>query len=265
MNKFFQTLTLAVAFICTATFAQAQTTAMDFNRADCSGNTHHLFADLDAGNVVILEFFMQNCGSCITAGGQLETMKSNLLAQFPGKIKSYATGYKNSYTCASNASWVASHGFTSVPMDSGAAQVAYYGGFGMPTIVILGGIDTHNLLSVPYIGFSNSDITTMTSDITAFLNTTAVEPFATVASELAVFPNPASNVLNISLSLKQATDLSIELVNPAGQTVGTSLFSTENAGAVSKNIPLTNLVSGLYVVKITANGESAFRKVSVVK
>lgn len=265
MKHFFQTLTMAVALLCTATFASAQTTAMDFNRMDCNGNMQHLFADLDAGNAVILEFFMQNCSACVTAGGKLEQMKASLLTQFPGKIKSYATGFNNSYSCASNKNWVANNGFTSIPMDSGAAQVAYYGGFGMPTIVILGGGTAHSVLGTPYIGFSNSDITTMTNDITTFLTATAIAPFTTFASDLSVFPNPATSEVTMTLTLKEQAMLSMQIVNVAGQTVTEAVSQEVNAGNFTKNLSIANLAAGLYLVKITANGVSTYRKLAIEK
>src|SRR5438270_7109205 len=84
----------------------AQTTALNFNRNDCNGVNHDLFTELNAGNAVILEFFMLSCSACVTAGQKLESMKATLLAQYPGKIKSYAFGFQDSYTCASIKNWV---------------------------------------------------------------------------------------------------------------------------------------------------------------
>src|SRR5436190_12402066 len=135
--------------------AFAQTTALNFNRKDCNGVDRHLFADLDSGKAVILEYFMINCAPCPAAGIKLEAMKANLLTQYTGKVISYAIAFNNTYTQTQVKNWVTGNGFSMIPMDSGAAQVAYYGGMGMPTIVILGGKTTHSVLGSPYIGFSN--------------------------------------------------------------------------------------------------------------
>ena len=227
---------------------------------DCNGNMQHLFADLDAGNVVILEFFMQSCGSCITAGTKLEQMKASLLTQYPGKIKSYATGYNNTYTCQSNKNWVTNNGFTSTPMDSGASQVAYYGGFGMPTIVIVGGVD-HAVLGSPYIGFSTSDITTMTTDIQNFFATTGIEANSAF-SQFSVFPNPAKDLVNVSFDLNAAGNVVVNLIDLTGKTVS-SVSTKADAGAFNQSIDTQSLANGLYILNVTANGNSANTKFNI--
>ena len=67
--------------------ATSQTTAMDFTLNDCNGTPQHLFTDLDAGQAVIIEYFMTSCGSCVVAGDALEDMKTNLLAEFPNQTR----------------------------------------------------------------------------------------------------------------------------------------------------------------------------------
>lgn len=129
-------------------------TVLNFQRTDCNGTMHDLYADLDAGNVVVLEFFMQGCAPCISSGKQLESMRSTLEASYPGRVKAYAIGYSDGYTCASVASWVSANGLTSIPMDSGAAMIKHYGGFGMPTVVICAGVNEHKVLGKVYIGMS---------------------------------------------------------------------------------------------------------------
>ena len=161
---------LALLFVITSLFTSqfiaAQTTAMDFNRMDCNGNHHHLFAELDSNHVAILEFFMNNCNSCIVAGNKIKNMKTPLDAEFPNQIHSYSFAYTNSYSCATVADWVSNNGFATVPMDSGATQVAYYGGFGMPTVVVVGGTNDDVLFST--VGLSTSDTTAMASAIRDF-------------------------------------------------------------------------------------------------
>ena len=166
-NKYF-VLTLILASLLT-TQTSAQTTAINFNRNDCNGNAQNLFSELNAGKAVIIEYFMTSCAPCPAAGQVLEVMKANLLSQYPGKIKSYAIAFNNTYSCSTVINWVNTYSFTSVPMDSGATQVATYGGMGMPTIIIAGGVN-HQLLGAPYIGFVNGDTTQMASNIRAFLN-----------------------------------------------------------------------------------------------
>lgn len=241
--------TLILASILFAGLVANAQTVMDFHRNDCNGNMHHLFADLDAGNAVILEFFMLNCTPCVTAGSKLEMMKSDLLASYPGRVKSYAIGFTNAYTCTDIADWVSTNQFTSMPMDSGYAMVTNYGGFGMPTVVILGGGTSHAILGSPYIGFTNSDTLTMAADVRAFLDTpTAIaQPVAQPA--LSIFPQPADDRLQIDLQV-QAGDLQVSILDLTGQTVQTVYSGMHAAGSFSHTMSTTALPAGIYVLKL---------------
>ncbi len=259
---------LAAGFIFIASnFSFAQTTAMDFNTDDCNGTNQHLFTELDAGNAVIIEFFMNSCSSCITAGGKLETMKAALLAQYPGKIKAYTFGYVNSYSCTLIKNWVTTNGFTSTPMDSGAMQVAYYGGFGMPTIVILGGGTNHSVLGNPYIGFTTSDTTTMANDIRNFLNTTVgVNSNQNVSSDIKLFPNPSSEFLDLSLNVAKTSSVSISITDLTGRKLE-NVSNNENLGVglLTKKINTSHLVQGSYLMVITLNDKTEIKKFSIIK
>lgn len=230
--------------------ATAQTTAMDFNRMDCNGNMHHLYADLDAGNAVILEFFMLNCTPCITAGHQLESMKTDLLAQYPGKVKSYAIGFTNAYTCTNIANWVTNNSFSSVPMDSGTTPVAYYGGFGMPTVVILGGGTAHSILGTPYIGFSASDTTTMAADIRSSLSTPTGIMVTKPIGDLELFPQPAGDRVHLAMDLAISGELQIAIQDLSGRQVRSILNASQNAGPFGMEIETQSLAPGMYLLDI---------------
>lgn len=247
-------------------FAQA-TVAMDFNRMDCNGNMHHLFTnDLDSGNVVILEFFMGGgCASCISAGHTLETMKAGLLAAHPGKIRAYASGFQNSMNCSTVSTWVTSNGFTSTPIDSGAAQVAYYGGFGMPTIVILAGT-THKVIYTD-IGFSSGDTVGMKDSISKFFNPSSVginEVNASVGS-ISISPNPANNSVAIRMHIITGGNLAIQITDITGKLITTVINEYVTLGDFSKNIGISELPGGLYVVRTTLNGQTSFSKLTIAK
>lgn len=242
----------------------AQTTAMNFNITDCNGNPHNLFADLDAGKAVIIEFFMTSCGSCITAGNTLEDMKANLLSEFPGMIKSYAFGYNNSYSCATVNNWVTTNGFTSNPSDSGATQVAYYGGMGMPTIVILGGGTSHLVLGSPYVGFTTGDTTTMANDIRNFLNGTSSVEENTSFSGLSVYPNPANADVNVTFEMKTDGEVIVDVVDLTGRVIKTVFNGNLQSGAVIQTFNTSEIAEGNYLVRISSRGNVTHQNLSVV-
>ena len=257
------------SLILAAGTSNAQTTALDFNRKDCNGTMRHLFSDLDAGNAVILEFFMAGgCAPCINAGNKLEDMKTDLLTKYPGKIMGYSFGYADSYSKTVCASWVSDNSFTSIPMDSGAYHLAYYGGFGMPTIVVLGGGTAHSVLGSPYLSFTASDTITMANDIRTFLNTTAgISEQKNIFSEINVYPNPANDNLNLKISLKENSLLKIDIVNTLGKLTETILNENVTAGFILKNISADHLAEGIYFIKISAGNDNTttYHKFSVAK
>lgn len=94
---------------------------------------------LDSGYVIIHEYFMIDCRPCITAGKGLEKVVASLKAKYPGKIKYYQTVYENESTDKMAKKWVKENKFNPDALFiKGADEVAFYGGMGMPTIVVLG-------------------------------------------------------------------------------------------------------------------------------
>ncbi len=259
---------IAIATLLLAgTVCKAQT-AMDFNRVDCNGANHHLFADLDAGKVVILEFFMgPNCTSCMDAAQEIEGMKTKLLMAHPGKIMTYALGFQDNYSCSLISNWVSSQSLTAIPMDSGEAQVAHYGGFSMPTIVVLAGTSHGVIYSANPNngGYTPGDTSSMSSSIKNFFNPTGVQPIASVINSVSVYPNPANATAHIQLEIMENTELSIQVLSLTGQVVADVVNEKVDAGSVVKTIPVEKMTSGSYVVRITANGISTYRKLDIVR
>ncbi len=263
MKKKLYSLILGATVIAAPFVAKAQTTATPYNFVDCAGNPQSLFAELDAGKALILEFFMTSCSPCIGAGQTLEIMKADLMAEFPGMIKAYAFGFSDSYTCTAINNWVTTNGITSIPSDSGAYQVAYYGGMGMPTIVILGGGTSHSVLGTPYLTYTTSDTTTMAADIRNFLNGTGVAENCFV-SKLNVFPNPAGSEVKVSFEMVQTADVKIELFDIAGRLIAKLADKKSQTGLVNETVNTAIYPDGSYIMKITSNGVVTPRKLNIV-
>lgn len=72
---------------------------------------------------------------------------------------------------------------------------------------------------------------------------------------IAVYPNPASSILNLDINFKTAQTGTIVMMDISGKTVNTSAFAnTEN---VSAQVDVSALTKGVYMLKvITANGVS---------
>lgn len=253
--------TIALMFI--ITISKAQTIALPFSGVDCNGNAVNLFADLDAGKAVILHFFMPSCGSCPPPAQKIQTMANHINATHPGMVKGYAFPYQNSTTCAYASSWVSSNnlGTLYAPMDSGAAHVAHYGGFGMPTVVVLGGSDHRVMFST--LSFSTSDTTAMRDSIMALLNSTAgITDLPSAVNKFTVYPNPATDNISINLDLKETANLLIDVTDITGKQV--AIISNEKqTGIVTKQYNTAALPNGNYFVRLQVNGKTATQKLTV--
>lgn len=77
------------------------------------------------------------------------------------------------------------------------------------------------------------------------------------------YPNPASNMVAIPFSLKNAADVKVSLVNTFGQVIASQQFSGVQTGSASFN--LANVPAGLYMYSVEANGEVKTGRLSVVR
>ncbi|MBK9283165.1 MAG: T9SS type A sorting domain-containing protein [Sphingobacteriaceae bacterium] len=265
MKKLIALFTFTILLTIQCNKMHAQVTAMDFNVIDCNGGgPHNLFSDLNSGKVVIIEYFMTSCSPCITAGQTLENLKSNLISQYPGKIKSYAFGFTNTYSCSTILNWVNTNSITSIPVDSGATQVAYYGGMGMPTIIIAAG-NNHQLLGSPYVGFNTSDTTQMANNIRTFLNGPAsVFENNNSISDLKLFPNPVNNKLSIDFNLSDNSDIQIKVTDISGRLISSQNLMNKQKGNNLFELNTTEIESGYYTLQIQSQRGISSRKISII-
>jgi hypothetical protein len=252
----------AAAFTLLTFLANSQTTAMNFSGVDCSGNNVDLFSDLDAGKAVMLIYYMPNCGSCPPVATKMQTMANNINSTHPGLVKAYAFPYQNSTTCAYSASWVTNNNLPLFQaMDSGATQVAYYGGFGMPTVVLLGG-NNHDVLFVTQ-DFNTSDTTTMRDLI--LTNFTAGLPEQNLVQNFSAYPNPATDLVNISFEALQGADFTMQLTDLSGKIVQSFEREKLNKGLIEKHIDLSGLPVGTYLLNLQMSETLITEKIHVVR
>lgn len=258
-KKIFSILSIALMFVTTISKAQ---TAMQLNGADCNGTNHDLFADLNAGKASVVFFFMPSCSSCPPVAQNIQTMVNNILVSHPNMVTAYAMPFNNTTTCAYTSSWVTSNNLPLYsPYDSGAVQVANYGGFGMPTVVLLGG--TNHRIMFSTLSFTTSDTTIMRDSILALFTPLSINDIPSNINSIDVYPNPSSSIVNISVDLKEQTNLQIDVLDITGKLVANISNDKNQQGNVSKKFNTDALVSGLYSIRINANGKIANRKLNV--
>lgn len=94
---------------------------------------------------------------------------------------------------------------------------------------------------------------------------TAATQVSLEAESLSVYPNPASDQLNVSLELPaRPLTVSIRMINLLGQ----ELYAETNNGVTGtfiRTLPITGLNPGIYMVIVSVDGQQFTRKVSVVR
>lgn len=259
MKKVITSLALTLA----AAISNAQT-AVNFNTTDCAGNPVNLYSDLDAGKAVILFYYMPSCGSCPPPAQKIQTMANRINLSHPGKVKAYAFPFDNTTLCSYSQTWVTTNSLSLyAPMDSGATAVAAYGGFGMPTVVLVGRSSHKVMFST--LSFSTSDTTIMRDSILAMLGvTTGVDEISTSINNVDIYPNPATGNVTLNVNLKDQTNLQIDVIDIVGKQV--AVIATENniTGNVTKQFNTELLSNGLYTIRINANGSTINRKLNVI-
>lgn len=239
----------------------AQTTAMQMNGLDCNGNSMDVFADLNAGKAVVLFYYMPNCGSCPPHANRIQTMVNNVMNTYPGMVKGYAFPFQNTTTCAYSQSWVTNNNLNFyAPMDSGAASVAYYGGFGMPTVVLLGGLDHRVMFSTQ--NMTAGDTTVMRDSILN-LFATGVNTLPGFISSFNAFPNPANTSVQIELNVTKASMIKMEIVNILGEIIEVPYNAETPAGLFRKEISTEGYANGTYFVRVTSDGEVSNKSFTV--
>ncbi len=255
-----QKLPILITFIFALNFVYSQT----FNPNDCNGNSVNIFSDLDAGKAVVLFYYMPNCGTCPPHATSIQTMANNILVTYPGMIKAYSFPISQPETdCIYSASWVVDNNLSLyIPMINGATSLAFYGEFAMPTIVLLGGTD-HSVMHLYDQGFEASDTTLMRSLILDLIDPSQANTLKLDEniSSLDVYPNPTSELLNITLKLKELSKVSFELIDLAGRSI-----LTQNEIEIKESeqeINVSEIPNGSYILKISINGIWSNQKVSI--
>ena len=244
------------------TISKAQQTAMQFTGVDCNSNAVDLYADLNAGKAVVLFYYMPNCGSCPPPALKIQTMANNIMNTFPGAVKGYAFPFQNTTTCAYSSSWVSNNNLTMyMPMDSGATQVAYYGGFGMPTVVLVGGIDHHVMWSTQ--SFTTSDTTIMRDSILNMLAQVGMADVNSPVSSVDVYPNPAKDNVQVSMTISEPASITVELVNMLGEIVATLYKGNATSGQLRSEISTDGLSNGIYYIRVSTGSTVQNHKVTI--
>lgn len=80
-----------------------------------------------------------------------------------------------------------------------------------------------------------------------------------------VFPNPASSMINVEISLEKPEVVSVEVMDILGQRVKFEQFNNVGTGVTSMPMNVSNLASGIYTLRVSSKSAQSFKKFTVAK
>jgi len=106
-------------------------------------------------------------------------------------------------------------------------------------------------------GFGSGFIDTTGFSIFDFWSAVGIDE-ASLANNVSIFPNPASDFLEVNINRQNGNVVKMEIVNALGEIV----FSSEEAGQATfaRRIDCSMLATGIYFLKVEAGNETVTRK-----
>ncbi|HLN53227.1 MAG TPA: T9SS type A sorting domain-containing protein [Lentimicrobium sp.] len=224
----------------------SQEVAMDFTETSCNGTEHHLFAELDQGKVIVLEFVMLNCSPCIVGTNAMVDITETFESVYPGRVKLYSYGFLDIYTCAQILSWQSINSYSHETFSQGEEQVSYYGGMGMPTIVVLG--TTNHKVFYKTIGYTPAVDAPLKAAIESALTESSLGlEYPELNDNFKIYPT----LFNDKLYLEAGDILNgsvIDLYNASGHKVISEIISPYN----NKTLETASLPKGIYFLRLNS-------------
>lgn len=241
--------------------ASAQTTAEDWQKTDCDGNTYTLSEMCNAGDVVVMEFVMMNCTPCVTAAGLMKNAVAELEQSHPGKVKVFSISYNNTTTCNALKTWKTNASATWPVIANGKEMLEYYGAMAMPTVIVVAGKEKKVIFNSLNMvdgrsGFAAEDVPEFKSVIANALTQSSVKAQKVEEGGFVVSPNPSSYSISIYTSGYMRA-VSYRIVDIKGTTVLEGAFIDSRDGNLqvrsgsSDPINISTLASGTYSVLLT--------------
>jgi len=247
---------IASAFVMGLQLLKAQT-ATNFNCNDCAGSNHNLFAELDAGKVIVISFVMP-CASCIGPSLSAYNEVQNYASSNPGRVLFYCIDDVANTNCTTLTNWCNTNGMTNATVFSNSAVVeSAYGSGGMPKILVIGG-SSHTVF---YNQNATINVAAFNTAINNALNTVGIKENSIDHFQLSLFPNPAKDKkMMVTYNLRSNQEITIDIYNIIGDKVKNVLKEQQVFGKHQQQIDLTNFSVGTYTIKVMAGD-----KVDVLK
>lgn len=249
-------LTIPMLFLIAMALGQ---TATDFTANDCNSTSHHLFAELNAGKIIVISFVMP-CGTCIAPTLAADAAAQSYASSNPGQVLFYMSDDLGTTSCSTLNSWATTNSITpDATFSNTALKMSQYGSGTMNRVVVLGGL-TH---TVYYNAGSGVTQTNIQNAINTALAQTGINDSPKMDFQLNIFPNPVTDKFSLTYSLPQSGNVMLEVVNILGEKIKEIIGEKQLAGQHELSIGTEDMNVGVYFLKATSNNFSQLIKFTV--
>lgn len=241
----------------------------NFTVTDTDGENYDLYELTAAGKVVVLDFFFYNCVPCQDNapsfsqlydtygcnGGDLICISVNNGTDTDELAEQFGEDFGGAF----------SHPPTVGPID-GLEMTSIFGVDAFPTFCIIG---TDNRMEDDDIWPLSNGMATL---VAAFPIGSQIQPMACTVGmgeqdrvvNASVFPTPSNGMISLVLDLKQAGPLTATVVDALGKQVVTFPLGTLNTGTTKRDLDLTTLADGHYLLRLQLGANAAIQQRIVI-
>lgn len=134
--------------------------------------------------------------------------------------------------------------FDWIAPPAGSGEVVFYGAFNSNS------------------GHKGNDGTTLSTLTVQEFGFNGLATISSNVSNLTIYPNPSTDVMKVSFDLKKSAYITIDVVDLAGKQL-ISVASGKFNGSITREINVSNLPQGMYLLKIDVDGKAATQKITV--
>lgn len=236
--------------------------APNFNVPDCLGVNYELYANLDAGKIVVIGWTMP-CNACILPLLTTYNVVQSYQNSYPGVVQMLlADDYANS-PCNIVQVWANSNGLVNTRRFSNQAiKMMDYGSNGMPKIVVIGADR-----KVYYNADDQVDHNKLIEGIDQAIEslTTSVPQLSPDQKVLNIYPNPVNDETIVSIRLDAPGEIVLSVLNMAGQEKSILFQGRAHHKDISLDAELHGLMPGMYLLQLRFDSNIIVKKFNVAR